>query len=41
MPEEKFWICTPQKLNELFRVHKQVEGIDSKNENGYIEDILF
>lgn len=43
MNEEKFWKCTPLKLNELFRIHKEVEGIKSDNENatGYIDNILF
>lgn len=43
MPEEQFWKCTPLKLNELFRIHKQVEGIESEKEKneGYIDEILF
>lgn len=43
MNEEQFWKCTPLKLNELFRIHKKIEGIDNESENnkGYIDNILF
>lgn len=43
MTEEQFWKCTPLKLNELFRIHKKIEGVKNDNENtpGYIDDILF
>jgi hypothetical protein len=42
MTEEQFWRCTPLKLNELFRIHKEVEGVEnSKESDGYIDEILF
>jgi len=42
MQEKEFWICTPLKLNSLFAIHKNVEGIeDSKDEDGCIDEILF
>lgn len=42
MSEDKFWECTPLKLNELFRIHKQVEGVENKeNEEACIDEIIF
>ncbi|WDU84206.1 hypothetical protein [Caloramator sp. Dgby_cultured_2] len=32
MSEEEFWRCTLRKLIALFEVHKQVQGIETKEE---------
>jgi len=41
MSEEQFWKCTPIKLNALFAVHKNVEGLETENNEDYIDNIMF
>ena len=42
MSEEEFLNCTPKKINALYKIYKQVEGIeDENNKAGYIDDVIF
>jgi hypothetical protein len=42
MSEEEFFKCTPKKLDALYKIYKQVKGIESEeNETEYIDNILF
>lgn len=42
MSEEQFWKCTPKKLCALWKVYKQVNGIeDEEDKKDYIDNILF
>lgn len=43
MTEEQFWKCTPRKLDELFKIYKEVNGVNERhNEDiGYIDDVFF
>jgi len=41
MTEEQFWRCTPKKLQALFNVYKKVNGIEDKEEKGFIDDLIF
>lgn len=41
MREKEFYRATPRKLLALYKVHKEVNGIKSADEEiGYIDDIL-
>lgn len=40
MTEEQFWNSTPKKLQGLFKVYKEVNGIEDKQEMDYIDNIL-
>ncbi|MDT8718982.1 hypothetical protein IAI10_20215 [Clostridium sp. 19966] len=39
--EESFWKSTPKKLNALYEIHCEVNGIKNEEEKGYIDDIIF
>ena len=42
MTEDEFWVCTPKKLDALYQIYKQVNGIEDKeSEAEYIDNILF
>ncbi|WP_278320359.1 hypothetical protein [Clostridium sp. USBA 49] len=43
MSERVFWKCTPRKLMALFEVHKQVQGIETQEEEKevYADQIAF
>lgn len=41
MTEEQFWKSTPKKLQALFNVYKNVNGIEDKKEFDYIDNIIF
>lgn len=41
MTEEQFWKSTPKKLQALFSVYKEVNGIEGKEELDYIDNVIF
>lgn len=41
MTEEQFWSCTPKKLQALFKIYKQVNGIEEAEAYDTIDNILF
>lgn len=42
MKEENFWKTTPRIFDELLKIHKKINGLNSDDEEiGYIEDVLF
>jgi hypothetical protein len=40
MSEDSFWDTTPRKLHALLRVHKEVNTVDDKPKEGYIDEVI-